>query len=232
MKNASRIFQPMFADDTNLFYCHKNIRPLFRNVNQELKQIHTCSNANKLSIRLSKTNIVFSIRPITMIVCGLNVVVCGLNVFYRGTLINFTTRYKYLGTTIVSNVNVNDHFDNIYKKASGRLRLLSRLRFNLTVSAAENVYNMMIVQLLMFNGILNLKLTATQERKLTSLENRAKAVIYDRKKYESEISKLKDLLYIHACCMVKTVFTETRVKTLKTISLLTIIGSMHEITVI
>ena len=60
MQNASRIFQPiMFADDTNLFYSHKNIKHLFRIVNQELKNIHTWFNANKLSINLTKTKYSF-----------------------------------------------------------------------------------------------------------------------------------------------------------------------------
>ena len=45
----------MFADDTNLFYSHNNIKQLFQIVNQELKQIQTWFNANKLSLNLTKT---------------------------------------------------------------------------------------------------------------------------------------------------------------------------------
>ena len=35
--NASDILDPMFADDTNLFYSHKSIHQLFTRVNEELK---------------------------------------------------------------------------------------------------------------------------------------------------------------------------------------------------
>ena len=41
LKNASNILDPiMFADDTNLFFTHKDIRYLFQIVNQELENIN------------------------------------------------------------------------------------------------------------------------------------------------------------------------------------------------
>ena len=40
LNNASSILDPtMFADDTNLFYSHKNIHQLFAKVNEELEKI-------------------------------------------------------------------------------------------------------------------------------------------------------------------------------------------------
>ena len=40
LNNASGILDPtMFADDTNLFYSHKNIHQLFAKVNEELEKI-------------------------------------------------------------------------------------------------------------------------------------------------------------------------------------------------
>ena len=40
----------MFADDTNLFYSHKNINQLFTKFNEELEQIGNWLKANKLSL--------------------------------------------------------------------------------------------------------------------------------------------------------------------------------------
>ena len=45
----------LFADDTNLFYSHKNIRVLFKIVNEELVKIDEWFKANKLSLNLDKT---------------------------------------------------------------------------------------------------------------------------------------------------------------------------------
>ena len=44
----------MFADDTNLFYSHKNIKTLFQIVNSELRLINKWFLANKLSLNSKK----------------------------------------------------------------------------------------------------------------------------------------------------------------------------------
>ena len=53
LPSSSKILNPiMFADDTNLFYEHKNIK-LFATVNEELMNINDWFMANKLSLSLS-----------------------------------------------------------------------------------------------------------------------------------------------------------------------------------
>ena len=48
----------LFADDTNLFYSHKNIDTLNKTVNQELKKIARWLCANKLSLNIKKTHFI------------------------------------------------------------------------------------------------------------------------------------------------------------------------------
>ena len=58
LKNASNILDPiMFADDTNLFFTHKDIRYLFQIVNQELENIKQWFVSNKLSLNIRKNKI-------------------------------------------------------------------------------------------------------------------------------------------------------------------------------
>ena len=45
----------MFADDTNLFFSHKNIKELFHTFNSELKKVSEWFNAKKLSLNKDKT---------------------------------------------------------------------------------------------------------------------------------------------------------------------------------
>ena len=45
----------MFADDTKLFFSHKNIKELFHTANLELKKSFKWFNANKLSLNKDKT---------------------------------------------------------------------------------------------------------------------------------------------------------------------------------
>ena len=56
LPSSSQILNPiMFADDTNLFYEHKNIIKFFATVNEELMNINDWFMANKLSLNVGKT---------------------------------------------------------------------------------------------------------------------------------------------------------------------------------
>ena len=58
LPNASRLLDPiMFADDTNLFFNHKDIKHLFTVVNNKLVNIKDWFTANKLSLNVEKNKI-------------------------------------------------------------------------------------------------------------------------------------------------------------------------------
>ena len=57
LNKASDVLDPiMFADDTNHFYSHRNIKTLFGTVNCEWQKICEWFRANKLSLNVTKTN--------------------------------------------------------------------------------------------------------------------------------------------------------------------------------
>ena len=61
--NASNILDPiMFADDTNLFFSHRNISTLFLTVNNELHKTGEWFKANRLSLNIKKTKYTFFAR--------------------------------------------------------------------------------------------------------------------------------------------------------------------------
>ena len=53
----------MFADDTNLFFHHKEIKQLFTVVNNELANIKDWFTANKQSLNVEKTKYSFFHKP-------------------------------------------------------------------------------------------------------------------------------------------------------------------------
>ena len=55
LHNSSALDPIMFADDTNLFYEHKDLKTLFPQVNQELLKINERFEANRLSVHVGKT---------------------------------------------------------------------------------------------------------------------------------------------------------------------------------
>ena len=107
-----------------------------------------------------------------------------LSISYRGTCINVTSHYKYLGVEIDSTLNLNSHFDRTYKKATGRLKLLGKLRSQLDEKSAKAIYTSMIVPTVTYNCILQGSLTANQKYKLSSIVNRAKSIINQRRDVE------------------------------------------------
>ena len=57
LHNSTALDPIMFADDTNLFYEHNDLKTLFSLVNQELQKINEWFEANKLSLNVDKKKI-------------------------------------------------------------------------------------------------------------------------------------------------------------------------------
>ena len=62
----------------------------------------------------------------------------------NGTLFNTMASYKYLGVNLDSSLNLQSHFDKMYKRAAGRFNLLKRIRPLIDKSSAEKMYKAMI----------------------------------------------------------------------------------------
>ena len=92
---------------------------------------------------------------------------------------------------------MNDNFNQVYKKASSRVRLLSSLKSNLDTKSASLVYKTMVTPLIIFNSIINLNITRTQTQKLNSLDDRARMITNN-----SEIPSTVDLIKRNACNIV------------------------------
>ena len=107
--------------------------------------------------------------------------------------------YTYLGNQLDANLNLNCNFEKAYKKATGRLNLLSKLRSYINVQAAFKIYEMVIVPILMYSTMISLQLTATQLKKLNSFDNRANKIIGDNVKLRKVESRMK----MQACKVVK-----------------------------
>ena len=57
----------------------------------------------------------------------------------NGTLINTTSSYKYLGVNLDSSLNLESHFDKMYKRVAGRFNFLRRIRPLIDKSTAEKI---------------------------------------------------------------------------------------------
>ena len=107
--------------------------------------------------------------------------------------------YKYLGYVLDPSLTQSKNFEDAYKRASNRLRLLARVCDQLTSEIVYKIYEMMIVPILTYSGTVNLLLTNTQLERLNSIERRAKEIIGS----EREIPSLNKLIKMKSCLVVR-----------------------------
>jgi len=126
-----------FADDTVIYLSSKTHTEIEKDLNTDLKNIADYFTTNELVINLKagKTeSLLFGTHK------RLNQNADSIQLAYNSQPIASTKEYKYLGTVLDQTLSFATHFQNLYKKTSGRLRLLSSLKACLSSEALLRVY--------------------------------------------------------------------------------------------
>ena len=163
----------LYADDTVIYYADKTCEKIEEQLNHEMELISNWFVQNNLVVNLkrSKTECVLygthhktsKSRPMEIKVGGTKVVQSQV--------------YEYLGVTMDENLNYIEHLQKTIKKATSRVKLLYRIRQNLSPSTAEIVYKMMILPIMLYCNTVYLKLSTTNQEKFETVQNRALRVI-------------------------------------------------------
>ena len=94
----------LFADDTNIFFQHKNISELTKIVNHELSFVATWFKANKLTLHPDKTKFIL-FHPARK-----KINLDGLSINIDKKSINRAEHTKFLGVIIHPNLSWQAHF--------------------------------------------------------------------------------------------------------------------------
>ncbi|CAB4041427.1 Hypothetical predicted protein, partial [Paramuricea clavata] len=190
----------LYADDTVVYFSHRNISQLETIVNEEVNKIAKWMSENHLTLNLKKGKTEFllfgsakrlgkeSSSPI--------------NIKINGEHLNQTTQYKYLGVLLDHHLTLHEQVRTVYHKTSTRLKLLKRVRHNLTTYAAERVYLNMIQPIITYCPAVYLGLRTYLKEKLQSVQDRGKKIVLSKQtdvkwKSISEIINQKTLLDVH-----------------------------------
>ena len=164
-----------FADDTILYVSHSDIYTIETILNKEMERLYTYFHENELVLNLKKgkteTMLFGTSKRLSMSSKS------SLNISYNGSNILETNSYTYLGNVLDPCLTLNDNFERSYKKASGRLNLLMKMRRFLNIEAATKIYEMVIMPILTYGSLISLKINRTQQQKLQSIERRATQII-------------------------------------------------------
>ena len=121
LPNVSNILDPIiFADDTNLFYSHHNIKELFTTVNKELQKLGDWFTSNKLSLNIKKTKYTFFHK--NSVKDSVPLKLPDLHIFNK--TIERTSSIKFLGVMLDEQITWNEHIKTIGKKLAKNIGLL------------------------------------------------------------------------------------------------------------
>ena len=152
----------MFADDTNLFFSHKNIKELFLNVNSELSKVIQWFNGNKLSLNKDKTKytIFHKVRQKDNIPLKLP------SLFINDKEIKQVDSIKFLGIMLDEHLTWRNHITAIENKISKKLGLLYKAKRVLNMNALKSLYFSFIHSYLNYGNIVWASVTQTKLKKL------------------------------------------------------------------
>ena len=127
----------LFADDTSLFYSHKNINTLEEVVNVELGCIQDWLVANKLTLNTNKSNFMI-IKP------RQKKVPKKIQLSINGDHLNESDCVKYLGVLIDDKLTWKQHIQHVNTKVAKSIGILAKMRHFAPNNILLNIYNAFI----------------------------------------------------------------------------------------
>ena len=166
----------MFADDTTLSVHNKSVDFVFSSLSNDLLNVNTWCDNNRMAINVSKTKSMFlssklkvqsvqnSVHPIQ----------------FRDEQISSSLEEKLLGVTIDCGLSFDSHINNVIKKCNSLLYLLSRIKMFLTVPMRKMFFNAYILPHLDYCCVIWGTCSVTQEQKLVRFQKRAARLILEK----------------------------------------------------
>ena len=136
----------LFADDTNLFFSHKNLFTLNETMNRELSKIASWLSANKLSLNIKKTHfIIFKSRGKKSNQ--------HVSIIINNQEIEQVKCTKFLGLYIDDEFTWKYHIDQVASKISKMTGILAKARHYLSLKTLQTIYDTMVYPYLTYCNI-------------------------------------------------------------------------------
>ena len=191
---VSQVFKYiLFADDTNLLCCDKDLNKLIRMINGGLEQLQTWFSVNRLSLNISKTNyVIFGNRRITADIC----------VRINKEKINRVNSTTFLGVVIDCKLNWKSHILSVRSKLSKCCAIMYRASSLINKHGMHILYYSLFMPYIMYCAEVWGDTYATNTRCLVLLQKRVTRLICGAKRLDHtnllfhnvHILKLPDLV--------------------------------------
>ena len=182
----------MFADDTNLFYSHKNIENLFFTMNNELVKINEWFKANKLSLNIKKTKFtLFHEKSLTKSGSTLPLAIPNLQIGSKN--IERVSSIKFLGVMLDEHLSWKHHIKIVENKLAKKIGLLYRVNQYLNESSLKTVYFSYIHSYLNYANIAWARTYPANLKRIHLKQKHAARIVYNKDKFPNSKPLLKNL---------------------------------------
>ena len=129
----------LFADDTNIFFYHKDLPTLVTILNVELARVSSWFNANKLTVHPDKSKfIIFHPRR-------KQINLSDIHISISNSPITRVQEDKFLGIIIHENLSWKPHISVVSDKVSKVIGVLCKARRSLPLDTLKTLYNALFV---------------------------------------------------------------------------------------
>ena len=187
-----------YANDTELYVAGKSIEIIESQLSDDLNLLAKWFKENELILKGKTEAMIFGTAKCLAILNR------ALKVKYQHHTVNITTSYRYFGVDIDSSLTFNNYFMTSYKKATGRLHLLNKLRFQLDTKAAVTIYRSSIIPVLTYCSVLSIFDNKLRADRLRSIDSRVTRIV-NRHVDQAHTVSLPSITLIkkkHACLFV------------------------------
>ena len=165
----------MYADDTSLCYQSSDINVLNEAINNDLKQLDTWLQGNKLSLNVAKTNsMLVSTKQKHNILKSRNE---DLDLNIRNNELEIIQKTKYFGVQIDNSLNWKEHIKTVSTKVSRAIGFLKHAKTFLPKETLKTLYTAIVEPHLRYCCSVWGCAGSTELNQLQKLQNRAARII-------------------------------------------------------
>ena len=158
----------LYADDTALVAKGSSAAEIECKLNQDLEVARNWLDANKLSLNIAKTKVMFFCHPRNTYLANVE-----LTITTGRATIEQVSSFKYLGLIVDNHLSFTEHCNNICKRVDQRTGLLWRIRSFIPESLALHLYNSLLHPHFLYCAHLYDGCNLTNQRRLQVSQNNA-----------------------------------------------------------
>ena len=164
----------LYADDTVVFTSSKKHETIEKDLNSDLSNLTNWFYENNLVVNLKQGKTEFILYGTSKKLSKAQ----KMDILMCNTPVNEVETYQYLGVKMDKSLTYVEQKEKMYKEAMRRVKLLSRIRCNVSPLVAQSIYRTMIEPIVLYCNNLFLGDSASSIEKFQKVQDRSFKIVY------------------------------------------------------